>query len=148
MQTLFYAALAFVVFAAVATPARIHDSDQPVAVANAMVQVNQYRMFMYVADQYMKTYSGGPGTLTWATLASVASAPSGALNVNMPAGWKVVVASDKSWVACTQIDERAIGAIQQLAVQAGKSLSQTQVATNSYVVVGATTDVTKASQCI
>jgi hypothetical protein len=121
--------------------------DAPVAVAQAQSQVDQYRMFVFVAALYMKSYSGGAGTLTWTTLRTAPGAPSGAVNSMMPSNWKVVVASDLSWVACTPMDERAIGAVAQLATKNSASVIPTQVGQQSYMVIGSSTDTSKASQC-
>lgn len=147
MQILLYVALGLILFAAATTTAVQRQFDTPKAVVNASAQVDQYRLFMFVASQYMQTYSAGAGTVTWNTLKTVVTAPSGAKSIGMPATWKVVAAADNSWVACTDLDERAIGAIQQLAVRGGQSLNQTQLTGTSFIVVGSAADIAKAAQC-
>ncbi len=147
MQILFYLAVGLVLFAAATTVAVQKQFDTPKAVVSASAQVDQYRLFMYVAGQYMQGYSGGAATIPWATLKTVDTVPPGAKGTGMPATWKVVAAADNSWVACTELDARSIGAIQQLAVQGGQSLNQTTLGGNSFIVVGSATDTGKASQC-
>lgn len=121
--------------------------DSPKEVTDAIVQVDQYRMFSYVASQYMKSYSGGAGTVTWSAMASASGMPSGAKGATMPANWKVVVASDGTWVTCTQLTEQSLAILDQLAVGSGADLRQTTVGGTNFLVVGATSDVSKASQC-
>jgi hypothetical protein len=147
MQILFYVALGLVLFAAATTTALQRQFDTPKAVVAASAQVDQYRLFMFIASQYMRNYSAGAGTITWDTMKTIAGAPSGAKSVGMPATWKVVAAADNSWVACTELDERAIGAIQQLAVRGGQSLNKTLLNGNSFIVVGGLADTVKAIQC-
>lgn len=147
MQVLFYIALALVLAIAATTTAIQRQSDAPRAVVSASEQVDRYRLFMYVASTYMKGYSGGPGIVTWEMMKSIPTLPSGAKATGMPPSWKVIVSSDNTWVACTDLDERAIGAFQQLAVQTGQRLQQTQLAGHSFIVVGTADDTGKAAQC-
>lgn len=147
MQLIFYAAIGLILLSAVMTETVQRAFDTPKAVVSASAQVDQYRLFMYVASQYMRSYTAGAGTITWSTLKTVATAPSGAKNMNMPANWKVVAGSDNTWVACTELEPRAIGAIQQLAVQGGQTLNNTQIGGTSFVVIGSATDTGKAAQC-
>jgi hypothetical protein len=147
MQLLYLIALATAMAASLTTLAYQQKYDRPAEVTQAVAQVNQYRMFMYVAAQYMKGYAGGAATIPWSSLKTVATAPSGAVNAGMPVNWKVVAASDNSWVACTPMDERALGMVQQLAVQGGLSLNSTQITGANYTVVGAATDIGKAASC-
>lgn len=100
-----------------------------------------------LAAQYMQTYTGGAATLKWAQLATVPSAPSGARNIAMPGNWKVIVAADSTWLACTQMDEAAVGMIQQFATAGGVSLTPTVISNSNYIVVGSQADVAKANQC-
>jgi hypothetical protein len=147
MQILLYLALGLILFAAATTTATQHLFETPKAVVSASAQVDQYRLFMYAASQYMQTYSAGAGTITWDTMKTVGTTPSGAKSTGMPAAWKVVAAADNSWVACTELDERAVGAIQQLAVRGGQALNNTLVNGNSFIVVGSAADTAKAIQC-
>lgn len=114
---------------------------------SARQQIDRYRTFMFVANLYMQTYSGGAATLTWNTLRTAPGAPSGAVQSGMPATWKIVVAADNSWVACTELDERALGSVQQLAVAGGQGLVPATVGGQSFVVVGGVADQGKAGLC-
>ena len=115
--------------------------------AAAGAQVDQYRLFLFVASQYMRTYSAGAATIHWDTLKTASGIPSGAQNALMPTSWRVVAAADNSWVACTELEPRAIGALEQLAVRGGTALQRTQVGSTHYAVLGGVSDVTKAGQC-
>lgn len=121
--------------------------DAPQAALDARAQIDKYRTFMYVANLYMQGYSGGAATLTWSTLKTASGAPSGAVNAGMPASWKVVASADNSWVACTDVDERALGAVQQMAVAGGVNVFPGDVSGKNYFVVGTAADSGKASLC-
>lgn len=144
MQLLYIAALGTMMFLAATTTAVQNATTAPVAVAQARANLDQYRMFMFVAGLYMASYSSGAATITWDTLKTAPGAPRGAA---MPATWKVVVAADNSWVACTELDPRTIGAIGQFIPNSTVGLISTQVAGKGYVVVGGPSDVGKAAQC-
>lgn len=90
-----------------------HKPEQQHAVAD----VDQYRVFIYVADQYMKTAPAvSVNTVrTWDELKSTSLTPVGARSGGMPYGWKVIQIPPKEWVACTEMDERSISLISQLA---------------------------------
>ena len=147
MQLTFFLALIVLVVAAMTNTAKLRAADAPEAVVSASAQVDQYRVFMYAAGQYMQGYSAGSATLTWDTIKTANTVPPGARNVSMPLNWKVVAASDNSWVACTPMDERAAGIAQQLAVQNGASMVTASVSGNNYLVVGSASDISKAGQC-
>jgi hypothetical protein len=147
MQMFIYVVAGLMIVASLLTVANQRTSDAPPAVVEAQAQVDRYRLFMYVAAQYMTTYSAGAATLTWSTLKTAPNIPSGAAGMQMPANWKVVVAADNSWVACTTLDERALGIVQQLATAHGAGLNPTQIASQQYVVVGTAADVSQAGQC-
>lgn len=147
MQIFVYGLAGLIIVASLLTVSVQRAFDAPTSMIPVQAQVDQYRMFMYVADVYMSTYTGGAGTVTWVMMKDATGAPSGAKLASMPATWKVVVAADNTWVACTPMDERAMGVIQQLAAPAGKLLNQTQIASQNYVVIGDAADVGKASQC-
>lgn len=121
--------------------------DAPAAVAAARAQVDKYRQFMFVANLYMQGYSGGAATIPWPTLKTAPGAPSGAVNSNMPATWKVVAAADNSWVACTDLDERAVSGVQQLAGNSGQGLQAVIDRGKNFMVVGSASDSGKASLC-
>lgn len=147
MQFLVIAVLSLLMFLAATTRNTQQAIDAPQAVADARVQVEQYRMFVYVAAMYVQGYAGGAATVTWPTLKTASGVPSGLLNSGMPATWKVVIAADHSWVACTTMDERAVSAVQQLANTAGQGLIQTTSGSADYMVVGQAADAGKASLC-
>ena len=145
MQLMFFLALIVMMVASLTNS--VKSNETPAQVVDASAQVDQYRVFMYAAAQYMQTYSAGSGTLTWDTIKTASAVPPAARNVSMPLNWKIVAASDNSWVACTQMDERAAGIAQQLAVQGGQGMVGTNLNGNNYLVVGQATDVSKANQC-
>lgn len=168
MHFLLIAALSLVVFYSAVTLGTNAEVDNPQAARDAAIQVDQYRMFMYVADQYMTQFppaAAGVVTVTWPTMAASTVAPPGAKTLTMPPSWRVVRAADLSWVACTDMDERSIGSLNQLlssgvAAQgtgaiASADLRNTAVAlvnassvTTSYVVLGSPTAATTlASLC-
>lgn len=169
MHLLLMAALALVVFISITTLSTQGSLDRPQKTADAAVKVDQYRMFMFVADKYMKMSAPtGPGTVTvdWATMAASSVTPPAAKLLAMPPGWRVVRAADLSWVACTEMDERSVGALNQLltagvvtqgigATIAPGDLSNTSVqlsngggGTASFVVLGSpSTASTLASLC-
>jgi|GEM_PF-5710910 len=148
MQIFMLAFITLLVAGSLLTPVIQHNMDSQQNVTSVMGQVNEYQMFMFVANNYMAKYSGGPGDVTWDMMKTASGAPSGAANATMPSNWKVHVAADMSWVTCTQMDERALGIIQQLVTPNGMSLNSTQQNNQQYVVVGASTDLGKASQCM
>lgn len=117
MQLLLVLALSgLVLFSSIAVK-MMADIDAPEAAADALVQVDQYKVFMFVADQYM-THSAptAPGVVSidWATLSSTPQTPPATRNMPMPAGWRVVRGPDMSWVACTRMGEQAASALGQL----------------------------------
>lgn len=93
--------------------------DHPQAAQSAMAEVDLYRMFMYSADQYMKQTSladvSAQTNVTWDAIKVASTTPPGAKNLAIPVTWKIVVTPGKKWVACTDMDERSVGAIAQLA---------------------------------
>lgn len=147
MQFLVIVVLSLLMFLAATTRNVQQAIDAPAAVAEARVQVEQYRMFVYVAGLYMQGYSGGAATIPWTTLRGASGVPSGVRNAGMPATWRVVAAADNSWVACTEMDERAVAAVQQMATLGGRDLIQASSGSTNYMVVGGAADTGKASQC-
>ena len=78
MHLLLIAAVSLVMFASFVTLHGHGETDRPRATADASIQVEQYRMFMFVADQFMRTQSpAGAGTITvdWTTMANSSVAP-------------------------------------------------------------------------
>jgi len=145
MKFIFLLAIVLAMFTSVTATYRWGNSDNPAPVASAVDQVNQYRTFMYVANQFMKTYSGGPKSLYWSDIRNAPGAPSG--SGAMPSSWKIVVAADSTWVACTQMDERAAGMLQQVSAPQGLKLNPTKIQNTDYIVIGQATDIPKSSQC-
>lgn len=147
MQLTFFLALIVLMVTAMSGTAKLSASETPDAVVRASAQVDQYRVFMYAASQYMQGYSAGSATLTWDSIKMANGVPPGARNVGMPLNWTVVASSDNTWVACTSMDERAAGIAQQLAIQNGVSMVTASLSGNSYLVVGNASDASKAGQC-
>jgi hypothetical protein len=79
--------------------------------------VDQYRLFMFVADQFMKAAPAvAVNTVrTWEEMKVTPFAPTGARAGGMPTGWKVIQTPATGWVACTEMNERSISMISQLA---------------------------------
>lgn len=147
MQFFIFIIVALAMFSAITTSLTHAKKDAPVAVSAARAQIDQYRLFMYVANEYMRNYSGGAQTITWQTLKTLPWIPSGARQGGMPASWKVVAAADNTWVACTELDERTVGVLEQLANRSGQGFNQATLTGQSYIVVGQAEDIGKASQC-
>ncbi len=88
----------------------------------AAAQVEKLRIFAYGADEYMKS---GPAAVTvdtsvpWSTIRSLSTLPESVRSTAMPDGWKIVRSADNSWVACTEMDEEAINAVQQRIARPG-----------------------------
>jgi hypothetical protein len=109
--------LAMLMYLSLLTQSQQSSIDAPETTDEARALVDQYRVFMYVADQYMKVSAPtGPGIVTvdWATMSLSPVTPPATRAAPMPAGWRVVRAADMSWVACTEMTERAAGALGQL----------------------------------
>ena len=147
MPIILFIAIAAIMFNAMTLSARNQEMDAPKVVAEAAAEVNEYRMFMFLASQYMSTYSGSAGIVTWQSLITVPIAPSGVKNVSVPPTWRLVVSEDRSWVACTPMSERATGIVEQLAVAGGQTLNAITTADTNYIVVGSTADISKSALC-
>lgn len=117
MQFILVAAISLIIFLSATTLSDSAKVDHSQASTDAVIAVDQYRMFMFVADQFMKTRASAPPSVTtwsWEAMAQSSVAPPGARDLTMPHGWRVVQAVDGSWVACTEMDERPIGGLSQL----------------------------------
>lgn len=147
MKFIFFMVIVSAMFASVTATYKWGVADNPAKVASAADQVSQYRTFMYVASQYMATYSGGPRTLYWSDIRSSPGAPSGSSSGGMPANWKIVVAADATWVACTEMDARTIGILQQVSASRGLELKPTSIQNKDYIVIGNESDIPKSGQC-
>lgn len=110
-----------------------HKAEQ----RDAVTQVDQYRVFMAVADQYMAKAS--PVTvntvISWDILRVSKAAPPGAREVGMPGSWRIVQTPASGWVACTEMDERSIGLLSQLAPRPSVSTGSTTVTAPGLVPV-------------
>lgn len=165
MQFILIAAISLIIFLSATTLSNSGKIDHSEASSAAAITVDQYRMFIFVADQYMKSRSTSPASVTtvsWETMAQSSVAPPGSRDLKMPQGWRVVQAVDGSWVACTEMDERPIGGLSQL-LPASSSPSGTATSTEpqftpvtlsaggsstNFVVIGTpTAAVTLASLC-
>lgn len=147
MHTLLLVAISFMILLASMGGMKRSEIDQPKKVASAGSSIYRYQMFVYVSTLYMASYSGGAATVYWPTLRTASGAPSGAKNMDMPPTWKIVIAADRTWVACTEVDERSIGTIGQIASYGQKGVHQTTVSTVDYRVIGDAADLGKASVC-
>lgn len=117
MQLLLIVAVAMLMAFSITTKFAHDKIDRPAAAKQALVEVNRFRTFMFVANQYMNTVTVAPSAITtipWSTMASSSVTPPGMRSMSMPATWRVVQATDKSWVACTEMDERSVSAVGQL----------------------------------
>lgn len=147
MKFMVLLALVVAMVTSITAASRWGKSDNPATVASAAQQVSQYRTFMYVANQFMSTYSGGAKTLYWSDIRNTPGAPSGTANGGMPTSWKIVVAADSTWVACTQMDERAAGMLQQMSAPRGLTLNPTKSQNTDYIVIGKPSDIPLSAQC-
>jgi hypothetical protein len=147
MNLILSAALGLVLFSAFTQPYLLAKMDNPESVARVRAEIDQYRTFMFVATQYMSTYTSGAATIPWTTLQTLPEAPSGMKNLSMPTNWRVVIASTGIWVACTPMTDRALAVVQQIATESSLSLNLTTVSGSTMAVVGDTTDTSKASLC-
>lgn len=165
MQFILIAAMSLIIFLSATTLSSSARVDHSVASTEAVIAVDQYRMFLFVADQYMKTRTTPPSSVTtvpWETMAQSPVAPPGSRDLKMPLGWRVVQSVDGSWVACTEMDERPIGGLAQLlptstdpsgtATTAGPQFTPVTLSagggSTSFVVIGTpTAAVTLASLC-
>jgi hypothetical protein len=82
----------------------------------ARTELDRYRQFMFAADQFMRSGAapGGAGAVSWEQIKAAPSTPPGMRLAQVPASWRLVVAADGSWVACTTLSERAASAIGQM----------------------------------
>lgn len=84
-------------------------SRQAQKVSLAASEVDDYRLFLFAANQYMANFNGGAGELTWADLSNSDAMPA-ALRAHVYSSlWRVVVLPDGSWVVCSPMGERALG---------------------------------------
>ena len=165
MQVILFAAIGITMILSVLTIAAGNKADRPQESKDSLVQVNKFRTFMYVADQYMKTIIVPPATnttITWATMSTSSVAPPAMASTTMPLNWRVVHATDGSWVACTELDERPISAVGQLVAGSSRiegtgtlvitpapaALVPITIDAKSYVVIGTTaTALAQATLC-
>jgi hypothetical protein len=83
----------------------------------AKAEMDLYREFLYAASQYMAGIPPVevPRRVTWDEIRSASTTPPGLVQAGIPAGWRLEVAGDGSWVACTELSERTATAIGQWA---------------------------------
>lgn len=139
--------ISLLLFFAVSQPDRFAKADNPEAIARVRVEVDQYRVFMFVATQYMASYTGGAATLPWTTLRAFPSAPSGTRHNGMPANWRIVVDSAGTWVACTPMSERALPVVQQLAAASATAATLISVGSKTMAYLGEAGESGNASVC-
>jgi len=142
MQLLLAGALAILISLAMLGQSAALLSDQPVDAQIAVASVDQYRMFMYSAAQYMSQASLPAVTSTtpvpWSAIAASSLTPPGAAHTTMPANWHIVRNVDGTWQACTDMDERSIEAIEQLVPRASGVTPVYQSGAVSSIVLGTT----------
>ncbi|MGE3342290.1 MAG: hypothetical protein AB7L71_02550 [Vicinamibacterales bacterium] len=117
MNFLAYAALSVLVFAAVAgARVAVDRVDRPQEHFDAVAEVDKYRMFVFVADQYVQQAPAvsAATSVSWDTMRVSAAAPPAVANVAMPSTWRIVRFADGTYVACTDMQERSVTAIAQL----------------------------------
>jgi hypothetical protein len=152
MQFLYLAAITFAIFLSYTGAMVSGNIDRPQAVISAKKQVDQYRVFMYAATQYMLTQSNPASvrTVQWSTIRDADSTPPGSKSLSMPLGWRVIQSTNGTWVACTELDERAIAAVGQMVAAQPLSTDpsvtstpkplatpiQVSIGPNDYVVLG------------
>ena len=92
--------------------------DFPIEHQQAVIQVDQYRAFLFAADMYMKSNPPAvtvPTAIKWDVIKANPLVAPGAVSVAIPSTWKIVRKPDNTWVACTEIPQRSISAIWQIA---------------------------------
>jgi len=78
-------------------------------VSLASSEVDDYRLFLFAANAYMSNYQAGPADLYWADLSNSDALPAALKAHSFSALWRVVVLSDRTWVVCSPMGERAMG---------------------------------------
>lgn len=120
-----------------------------------VLEIDKYRTFLFVADQYMKSSPAAvstPTAVSWDTLKAHPFTAPGAKTLAMPNNWKIVRNPDNSWVACTELSERSISAVWQLAPSTSGAAMTPVISVAGqlpkYVVIGeASTASTNAALC-
>jgi hypothetical protein len=93
--------------------ARLHEAPQ--AVASASDELDHYRAFLYLSDQFMKTHVANrqsepfTGRDLLAQLEQTGSISADAF----PQNWRLVVNSASEWITCTPMSEQALGMLTQ-----------------------------------
>jgi hypothetical protein len=141
MKILVYVSLAAMMALTFSLSTQHGQISAPVKVSNASAESGQYQAFLLAADRYMKSYTGGAATIYWSTIRNHPEAP----KVNMPPDWRIVVAGDKSWVACTPMSEQAANIITQYASMSGHKINPYYTG-QSFLAVD-TTDWNLISKC-
>lgn len=118
MYIFFMGVIAFIMFLNLVNSFVVTDKiDSPQEHRQAMLEVDKYRAFMFVADQYMKNDPPAVTSITavnWDTLKTTPFAAPASRALTMPVNWKIVRRPDDTWVACTDLEERSVTAIGQL----------------------------------
>jgi hypothetical protein len=87
------------------------------AAYDAKSELDLYRAFVFAAAQYMTVTppTGRTHWVSWDEMRSSPGIPPGLIRAGIPARWRLQVAGDGSWVACTELSERTATAIAQWA---------------------------------
>ena len=120
-----------------------------------VLEIDKYRSFLFVADQFMKNSPAAvsvPTTVSWDALKAHPFTAPGARALAMPHNWKIVRNPDNTWVACTELSERSISAVWQLAPPtSGAAMTPVSAIAGQrpkYVVIGEdATATTNAALC-
>lgn len=78
-------------------------------VSFASSEVDDYRLFLFAASAFMSNYKGGAGELYWADLSSSDALPDALKVHSFSQLWRVLVLTDRTWVVCSPLGERALG---------------------------------------
>jgi hypothetical protein len=93
--------------------ARLHEAPQ--AVASASDELDHYRAFLYLSDQYMRTHVPNPqsGPLRGRDLLAQFQ-QTGSMSADaFPQNWRLVVNAASEWITCTPMSEQALGMLTQ-----------------------------------
>jgi hypothetical protein len=113
----------------------VKNTETPYELNQSAIEFNNYRMFVYAMDQYIKTNpfpSSSISTLGWSSIKNSPTTPISMMNNHIPDSW-VVKGSSSNWVVCADLSPATISSI-----KARISMGKTNVfiPTNNHLVVG------------
>lgn len=88
--------------------------NQAQGVSLASSELDDYRLFLYVASAFMSRASPGAAELYWSDISNVATLPAALKAHRFSSLWRVLVLADQSWVVCAPLSEKALGMQTQL----------------------------------